>query len=99
MRARRDPRGHRREGGGRRPTAFGGTLLMSTLAYLAAKRDNRIKAATCFTTMLDFSEPGELEVFIDEEQIELIEKLHGGEGLSRRHRRCPACSTCCAPTT
>ena len=53
---------------------LGGTLLMSTLAYLAAKRDNRIKAATCFTTMLDFSEPGELEVFIDEEQIELIEK-------------------------
>ncbi|TCO77318.1 polyhydroxyalkanoate synthase [Plasticicumulans lactativorans] len=59
---------------------LGGTLLMSTLAYLAAKRDNRIKSATCFTTMLDFGEPGELEVFIDEEQIQLIEKHMAEKG-------------------
>jgi len=59
---------------------LGGTLLMSTLAYMAAKRDSRIKSATCFTTMLDFSEPGELEVFIDEEQIELIEKQMAEKG-------------------
>ena len=53
---------------------IGGTLLASTLAYMAAKGDERIKSATFFTTMLDFSDPGELGVFIDEEQIGLIEK-------------------------
>jgi polyhydroxyalkanoate synthase len=53
---------------------LGGTLLASTLAYLAAKGDTRVKAATFFTTMLDFAEPGEVGVFIDEEQLQLLEK-------------------------
>ncbi len=53
---------------------LGGTLLLVTLAYMAANKDNRIKSATCFTTMVDFAEPGELSVFIDEEQLDLIEK-------------------------
>lgn len=48
---------------------IGGTLLSTSLAYMKAKGDKRIKSATFFTTMLDFSEPGELGVFIDEEQI------------------------------
>ena len=33
---------------------IGGTLLASTLAYMASKRDNRIKAATFATTLMDF---------------------------------------------
>jgi polyhydroxyalkanoate synthase subunit PhaC len=41
---------------------------------MAAKKDNRIKALTFFTTLLDFSDPGELGVFIDEEQLALLEK-------------------------
>ena len=53
---------------------LGGTLLASTLAYMAAKGDDRIKSATFFTTMTDFSEAGELSVFIDEEQISMLEK-------------------------
>jgi len=53
---------------------LGGTLLMSTLAYMTAHDDNRIKSATCFTTMLDFTHVGELGVFVDEEQITLIEE-------------------------
>ena len=48
---------------------LGGTLLASTLAYMAAKGDERITSATFFTTMTDFSEAGELSVFIDEEQF------------------------------
>jgi polyhydroxyalkanoate synthase len=44
---------------------IGGTLLASTLAYLANKGDDRIRTGTFFTTMLDFSQPGELGVFID----------------------------------
>jgi polyhydroxyalkanoate synthase len=53
---------------------LGGTLLSCTLAYLAELGDPRIKAATLFTTMLDFAEPGEVGVFIDEEQLALLEK-------------------------
>jgi len=53
---------------------LGGTLLASTLAYMAAKGDDRIKSATFFTTMTDFTEAGELSVFIDEEQISMLEE-------------------------
>jgi polyhydroxyalkanoate synthase len=52
---------------------LGGTLLASTLAYLAAKGDDRIKTATFFVSMLDFEEAGELGVFIDEEQLKALE--------------------------
>ena len=53
---------------------LGGTLLATTLAYLAAKRQKRIASATFFTTMTDFTEPGELGVFIDEGQVTSLEK-------------------------
>ena len=53
---------------------LGGTLLASTLAYMAAKDDKRIKSATFFTTMLDFEEAGELSVFIDEAQLDALEQ-------------------------
>lgn len=53
---------------------IGGTLLATTLAYMAAKGDDRINSATFFTTMIDFSQPGELGMFIDEEQLSSLEK-------------------------
>ena len=53
---------------------LGGTLLATTLAYLAAKRQKRILSATFFTTMTDFTDPGELGVFIDEGQVSSLEK-------------------------
>jgi len=52
---------------------LGGTLLASTLAYMATKKDNRIRSATFFVTMMDFAEAGELGVFIDEEQLNALE--------------------------
>jgi polyhydroxyalkanoate synthase len=52
---------------------LGGTLLATTLAYLATKRDTRIKSATYFVTLTDFEQPGELGVFIDEEQLKGLE--------------------------
>ncbi|HEX6443169.1 MAG TPA: class I poly(R)-hydroxyalkanoic acid synthase [Stellaceae bacterium] len=53
---------------------LGGTLLAATLAYMAAKRDSRVKSATYFVTMVDFKEAGELSVFIDEEQLHALEE-------------------------
>jgi polyhydroxyalkanoate synthase len=52
---------------------LGGTLLACALAWMKAKGDDRIKCATFFTTMVDFAEPGELGVFIDEEQLALMD--------------------------
>jgi polyhydroxyalkanoate synthase len=52
---------------------LGGTLLASTLAWLAAKRERRIASATFFVSMIDFAAPGELEVFIDEAQLAALE--------------------------
>ena len=48
---------------------IGGTLLATTMAVLAAKRKKPIASATFFTTLLDFSDPGELGIFIDESQM------------------------------
>ena len=53
---------------------LGGTLLAITAAYLAHKKQKRIASATFMTTLTDFSEPGELGVFIDEGQISSLEK-------------------------
>jgi polyhydroxyalkanoate synthase len=47
----------------------GGTLLAVTLAYMAAKRDQRIASATFFAAQVDFTHAGDLQVFVDEEQI------------------------------
>ena len=53
---------------------LGGTLLASALAWLEAKKENRIHSATFFVSMIDFTEPGELGVFIDEEQLKALVK-------------------------
>ncbi len=52
---------------------LGGTLLACALAWLAAKKEKRIHSATFFVSIIDFSEPGELEVFIDEDQLAALE--------------------------
>ena len=59
---------------------IGGTLLAATLAYMAAKKDERIKSATFFTALIDFSEPGDLGVFIDEQQISSLEDKMNEKG-------------------
>jgi polyhydroxyalkanoate synthase len=65
---------------------LGGTLTACLLAWMAAQGDARIKAATFFTSMTDFSEPGELAVFIDDEQLENIERHMQEKGyLEAKH--------------
>jgi polyhydroxyalkanoate synthase len=53
---------------------LGGTLVATSLGYLAAKSDKRVKSATFFATLIDFTRAGELEVFVDEQQVEALEK-------------------------
>jgi polyhydroxyalkanoate synthase len=65
---------------------LGGTLLAAMLAYMAIKRDARIKAATFFASMVDFANPGELGVFIDEEQLAAMDSMMAKRGyLEGRH--------------
>ncbi|MDX3929627.1 MAG: poly(3-hydroxyalkanoate) polymerase subunit PhaC [Shinella sp.] len=52
----------------------GGTLLAATLALHAQEEDRRIRSVTLFTTQVDFTHAGDLKVFADEEQIDLIER-------------------------
>ncbi len=59
---------------------LGGTLLGATLGYLANTNENRVASATFFVSLLDFSEPGELGVFIDEAQVASLEKKMNERG-------------------
>ncbi len=54
----------------------GGTLLSITLAYLAAKKQNRVKSATLFAAQVDFSNAGDLMVFVDEERVKQLEDAY-----------------------
>jgi polyhydroxyalkanoate synthase len=53
---------------------IGGTLAASALAYMAATKDKRVASATLFTTLLDFSDVGDISVFIDDEQLKLADE-------------------------
>lgn len=60
---------------------MGGTLLAATQAYYVGKRlKNRIKSATYLTTLLDFENPGELGVFINDPVISAIEAMEKTTG-------------------
>lgn len=51
---------------------IGGILVTATLAYLAAKGDRRIVTATTLATMVDFTDVGEVGVFIDRERLAVL---------------------------
>ncbi|RXH42278.1 PHA/PHB synthase family protein [Bradyrhizobium zhanjiangense] len=51
----------------------GGTMLATTLAWLAEKRRQRVASATFFAAQVDFTHAGDLLVFVDEEQIAALE--------------------------
>ncbi|MCG9580851.1 class I poly(R)-hydroxyalkanoic acid synthase [Vibrio tubiashii] len=60
---------------------IGGTVLASTIAYYAAKRmKKRIKSASFFTTLLDFSQPGEVGAYINDTIINAIEAQNSAKG-------------------
>ncbi|MBM3490602.1 MAG: class I poly(R)-hydroxyalkanoic acid synthase [Alphaproteobacteria bacterium] len=65
---------------------IGGTLSAATLAYMAATGDQRVASATLLTSLTDFREAGELQVFVDDEQLELLDKhMHRKGYLESRH--------------
>jgi len=59
-----------------------GTALAMALAYLAARGEAaRVRSATFFTTQVDFSDAGDLRLFVDDEQLKIIDAITQGSGL------------------
>src|SRR5690606_6693354 len=52
----------------------GGTLLATTLGWLAAKKQDRVQSATFLATQVDFRHAGDLKVFVDEDQVKQLER-------------------------
>ena len=58
-----------------------GTTLSMTLALLAKRGESPVGAATLFTTLTDFSEPGEVGVFLDNDFVDAIELESMAKGV------------------
>ena len=61
----------------------GGTMLSTALAVLAARGEKPVDSATLLTTLLDFTDTGILDVFIDEAFVQYREKEMGKGGLMK----------------
>ncbi len=57
----------------------GGTLVSNALAVLAARKQKPVASLTLLTTLLDFSDTGILDIFVDEDTVKLRENTIGGE--------------------
>ncbi|HET9716726.1 MAG TPA: class I poly(R)-hydroxyalkanoic acid synthase [Pseudolabrys sp.] len=64
----------------------GGTMLAITLAYLAAKKQKRVRSATLFAAQVDFTYAGDLMVFVDEDRIKHLEKHMNEQGYLEASR-------------
>jgi len=60
---------------------IGGTLLSIAAAELAAQDDERLASVTMFAAQTDFSEPGELSIFISPAQLAMLEAMMWKEGV------------------
>jgi polyhydroxyalkanoate synthase subunit PhaC len=59
---------------------LGGTLLAMAAAVLGARHDHALKTVTLLAGLVDFEQPGELGLFIDESQIAFLEDLMAQPG-------------------
>jgi polyhydroxyalkanoate synthase subunit PhaC len=60
---------------------IGGTILAVAMSYLKAINDEVINAATFMATLVDFANPGDLAIFMDEQQLEIIDQQIAQDGF------------------
>ncbi|MBY6240806.1 class I poly(R)-hydroxyalkanoic acid synthase [Methylosinus sp. Sm6] len=58
----------------------GGTMLAATLAYMAEKGDDRIDSVTFLATQVDFTDAGDMQVFIDEARLAALDEAMSRTG-------------------
>jgi polyhydroxyalkanoate synthase len=61
-----------------------GTTLSLTLGHLQKAGDTSVKSATLFTTLTDFSDPGEVGVFLEDDFVDGIERQSAQDGILSR---------------
>ena len=71
---------------------IGGTLLSIGAAALAREGDTRVASVTLFAAQTDFSEPGELAVFISPNQLAMLRLLMQRDGVLASERMSMACA-------
>ena len=59
---------------------LGGTLAMIAAAYMAHEKDNRLKSLSLFAAQGDFTEAGEMMVFVTPGEVDYLEKMMKGQG-------------------
>ncbi|MDO5706453.1 MAG: class I poly(R)-hydroxyalkanoic acid synthase [Paracoccus sp. (in: a-proteobacteria)] len=64
---------------------IGGILVTATLAWMAARKDRRVKTATTFATMVDFTDVGEIGVFIDRDRLKVLREHMAETGYLENH--------------
>jgi polyhydroxyalkanoate synthase subunit PhaC len=58
----------------------GGTLLAAALAYMATKGDDRIESVTFFAAQVDFSDAGDMQIFVDEAKLAALDEAMAKTG-------------------
>ena len=59
-----------------------GTTLAMTLAWLAARGEaEKVASATFFTAQVDFTQAGDLQLFVDKEQIDMVASMATDDGF------------------
>lgn len=64
---------------------IGGTLLAMVLAYMGKKGDRSVRSATFLTTLTDFSDTGQMSVFLEEDFVSAIEREVKEKGVLPSH--------------
>ena len=72
--------GDRRDQGPRHRLLRRRHAVVVDLATMAAKNDDRVASATLFAAQVDFTHAGDLKVFVDEDQLEVLEKRMAERG-------------------